>query len=370
MTETRSTGIINKNVKIFKDLDEEIIQTGKCCACGACVAYCESQSFDVIKMDRYTPKFKSDKTMDNCTECGVCYYICSQNFTLLSKMNEVYNIKDEIGNIIDIKAAKTSEKGIEAVSQDGGIVTTILAYLFDKHKIDAAIVSEFDENLNPNPKIIYNKEDLLKSAGTRYSISSQILPLKDLYNISQDILEKKGIFDIEQLKIAFVGTPCQTRGIAKMKFLHLKPAHVVKYIIGLFCFENFNYDLLYEILKKETNVSPEDIKKTWIKKNFFISDKEGNQHEVNIKILDPAVRSHCHECYEFTGKYSDISVGASGAPKGYSMILTRTQKGEDVINSLISHSLIKQFVVPIDQTKEWETKKINWLKKMTGLKRK
>ncbi|MBY9003033.1 MAG: hypothetical protein KGD73_03595 [Candidatus Lokiarchaeota archaeon] len=52
------------------------------------------------------------------------------------------------------------------------------------------------------------------------------------------------------------------------------------------------------------------------------------------------------------------------------MILTRSQKGEDVINSLISHRLIKQHVIPIDQTKEWETKKINWLKKMTGLKRK
>ena len=43
-------------------------------------------------------------------------------------------------------------------------------YIFDKHEIDGAIVSEYDENLKPIPKIIYNKEDLFKSSGTRYTI--------------------------------------------------------------------------------------------------------------------------------------------------------------------------------------------------------
>ena len=42
-----------KDVKVFKDLEEEIIKTSKCCACGACVAYCQSQQFDVIKMVKY-----------------------------------------------------------------------------------------------------------------------------------------------------------------------------------------------------------------------------------------------------------------------------------------------------------------------------
>jgi len=64
--------------------------------------------------------------------------------------------------------------------------------------------------------MIFNKEELLKSAGTRYSISPQILPLKDLYKISQDILSDKGINDVDQLRIAFIGTPCQTKAIRKI----------------------------------------------------------------------------------------------------------------------------------------------------------
>jgi coenzyme F420 hydrogenase subunit beta len=369
MTETKNNSS-DKEVKVFKDLFETIIHPGLCCSCGACVAYCESQGFNVIKMEGYKPRYKSPETVENCTECGLCYFICPQTDTIQEKMNNFYQIKDELGYIKDILAAKTTEKAIEEVGQDGGVVTTILSYLFDKHMIDAAIVSQYDVNFNTIPKIIYDKDDLLKSSGTRYSISSQILPLKDLYNLSLEIIEKKGIFDIEQLRLAFIGTPCQTRAIEKMRFLHVKPAHVIKYSISLFCFENFDYEKLYKILKDETNVEAKNIKKTWIKKNFFLKNKEDKEFEVDIKKLDSAVRNHCHVCDEFTGRFSDISVGATGAPSGYSMIITRNEKAHNLISSLLSEGLIEQYLVPVEKTKEWKEKKIAWLKKMVSLKTK
>jgi coenzyme F420 hydrogenase subunit beta len=370
MTESDKTNSKEEEVKVFKDLFETVIHPGKCCSCGACVAYCESQGFNVIKMEGYTPKYKSPETVDNCNKCGLCYFICPQTDTIQEKINNYYKIEDELGYVEDLIAAKTTQEAIEEVGQDGGVVSTILTYLFDRNMIDAAIVSLYDANLNTIPKIIYDKEDIIKSSGTRYSISSQILPLKDLYNISLDIIEKKRILDIEQLRLAFVGTPCQIRAIGKMRFLHIKPAHVVKFAISLFCYENFDYDKLYELLRSETKVKPKDIKKTWIKKNFFIQDKNNKEFEVDIKKLDPAVRSHCHACDDFTGKFSDISVGASGAPKGYSMIITRNKRSQDLIRSLISAGLIEQYVVPIEQIKEWKTKKTNRLKKMIGQKRK
>ena len=360
----------NNEVKVFKDLFETIIHPGLCCSCGACVAYCESQGFNVIKMDGYTPKYKSPDTVDNCTECGLCFFICPQTDTIQDRIKEYYKIEDELGHIEDILAAKTTEKAIEEVGQDGGIVTTILSYLFDKNKIDAAIVSQYDADLNTVPMIVYEKEDLLKSSGTRYSISSQILPLKDLYNLSLEIIEKKGIFDIEQLRLAFVGTPCQVRAIGKMRFLHVKPAHVVKYAISLFCFENFDYDKLYEILAQETKVDTDQIKKTWIKKNFFLKDTKDKEFEIPIKKLDSAVRTHCLSCDDFTGRFSDISVGASGAPSGYSMVITRNEMGHKLINSLLSLGLIEQYIIPADQTKEWKEKKLARLKRMVELKTK
>ena len=367
---TESQKLLDYEVKTFEDLENEIIKSNKCCACGACIAYCESQGFNVIEMNEYIPEFKSEKSVNNCTKCGVCYYICPQTTTLFEELNDAYYIEDNIGHIVKILAAKTTNSAIEKVGQDGGIVSTILTYLFEKHKIDAAIVSEFDHNFEPVPKIIFDKEDLFKSAGTRYSISSQIFPLKDLYNISQETLMKKEIFDIDQLRMAFVGTPCQCRAVSKMKFLYVKPAHVIKYIIGLFCFENFVYTQLYDILKKETKVDPTKIKRTWIKKNFFIQNRENKEFEVNIKTLDPAVRNNCRECDEFTGRFTDISVGASGAPEGYSMIIIRSDNGENVINDMLSKGIIEQFIVPFNHTIEWKNKKLNWFKKLISLKNK
>jgi coenzyme F420 hydrogenase subunit beta len=368
MTESKSKKFIENVIKTFKNLDNEIIKAEECCGCGACIAYCESQNFNVIEMEGYSPRIKNEKSIDNCTKCGVCYYICPQTIPLLKELIDVHGNEDKIGHIIKILAAKTLNSKLKKIGQDGSVVTTILTYLFDKHEIDTAIVSEFDKNLKPIPKIIFDKEDLLKSAGTRYSISSQVLPLKDLYNISKEIIMEKKIFDIDQLRMAFVGTPCQCRAIRKMQFLHVKPAHVIKYIISLFCFENFEYYKLYDILRKETKVNPCHIKKTWIKKNFFITTKKDEEIEVDIKKLNLAVRKHCSSCDDFTGRLSDISVGSSGAPKEYSMIITRTEKGYNIIKSMLSYRLIEQFIVPADQNGDWINKKLELYKKLISLK--
>jgi coenzyme F420 hydrogenase subunit beta len=356
-------------IKTFENLQNDVISANRCCACGACIAYCENQAFNVIEMDNYTPKFKTDKSVENCKECGYCYYICPQTEPLLDRLKEIHLVKDELGNIIDIFAAKTTNEQIQKVGQDGGIVSTILTYLFDTNNIDAAVVSEYDENFKPIPKIIYRKDELVKSAGTRYSISSNILPLKDLNQIAEVIIsQKKRIYDKDQLRIAFIGTPCQCRAISKMKLLNIKPAHVISIVINLFCFENFDYDKLMDTLQSKTKVIPSDIKKTNIKKNFFVTSKDDSVMEVNIKDFDGAVRNHCHECDEFVGSYSDISIGSSGAPTGYSMIITRTEKGHNLIDSLLATGYIERYIIPADQISEWQPKKINWLKKMTSLK--
>ena len=232
------------------------------------------------------------------------------------------------------------------------------------------MISEYDDELHPIPKLIFNKSELLKSAGTRYSISSQLLPLRDLYNISPQIQKEKGIYDIDQMRVAFVGTPCQVKALRKMQFLSIKPAHVVKYIISLFCFENFDYSALYELIQKEKGIPPSDIKKTYIKKNFFIEGKDNEILEIPIKTLDSAVRSHCKLCDDFTGRYSDISVGSTGAPQGYSLIITRTETGQKVIHSLIPQTHIDRYIPPQDKESDWKEKRKEIFRRMISLKKK
>jgi len=369
MTEANFKNRLIEDIKIFKDLEKEIIDTNLCCACGACVAYCESQGFDVIKMEGYTPKFISDANVDKCRECGLCYYICPQTEPLMEQLKERYNSKDELGNVINIRAAKTTDAKIKEVGQDGGLVTTLLMYLFEKNKIDAAIVSEYDEALKPIPKIIYNKEDLFKSSGTRYTISSNILPLKDLYEIAEDIAEKHHqIYDINQIRMAFVGTPCQCRAIRKMQLLNVSPTHVIKYVFGLFCMENFDYDKLFELVKAETGLEPANIAKMNIKKNFFITDKANEVKEVELKKFDPAVRNHCHECDEFSSRFADISFGGSGAVQQNSMLIIRTEKGQELLTDAVIDGYVQKFTPKKSSIAEWKANKLGLLKRMTNNK--
>ncbi|MGQ4874434.1 MAG: Coenzyme F420 hydrogenase/dehydrogenase, beta subunit C-terminal domain [Promethearchaeia archaeon] len=370
MTESKFNVNEQEGVKIFSDLKEEVINKGLCCACGACVTYCECQGFDVIELFNDQAQFKSSANEKNCTECGVCYFICPQTNVLLDKLYDFYSATNKLGKIINIIAAKTTDKIIEKFGQDGGVVSSILMYLFDRNKIDAAVVSAYDDNFKPQPILIFNKDDLVKTAGTRYSISSQIIALKDLYQLPMDIISEKKILDIDSLRVAFVGTPCQCRAISKMKMLNIKPAHVIKYVISLFCFENFNYKDLYNLLEKKTGITPKNIKKTWIKKNFFIQSKDDKIFEVPIKELNNAVRSHCHECDEFTGKFSDISVGASGAPKGYSMIVIRTEIGKNLIENSLASNYIEQLIIPSNEMPEWKQKRINQFNRLLSLKTK
>ncbi len=358
-----------EEVKTFKNLEDEIVSKNKCCACGACVAYCESQSFDVIEMDGYTPKFKSNKTAENCKECGFCFYICPQTDSLIDKINGVHLVEDELGHISDLIAAKTNNQKLKEIGQDGGIVSTMLIYLFEKDMIDAAIVSEYDDNFKPKPKLIYSIDDVMKSAGTRYSVSSNILPLKDFYDIAEEIIQKhKNLYEIDQLRVVFIGTPCQCKAISKMRLMGVKPSHVIDLVVNLFCFENFDYDKLMNILYEKIKISPSDIKKIQIKKNMFVTSKEGKETEIDIKEFNGAVRDHCLECDEFVGKYSDLSIGASGAPKGHSMVIIRTEKGQNLMHSLIAEGFIEKYRIPPDQINEWKPRKVNWFRKMTSLK--
>jgi coenzyme F420 hydrogenase subunit beta len=354
------------DIKTFEDLEKDVISINNCCACGACIAYCESQAFDVIEMDNYTPKFKTDKSVENCKECGYCYYICPQTDPLMDKINNQYKIKDEMGYVADILAGKTTDAKIKEVGQDGGLVTALLMYLFDKNEIDGAIVSEYDDNLKPIPKIIYNKEDLFKSSGTRYTISSNLLPLKDLYEIAENIVEKHHqIYDINQLRMAFVGTPCQCRAVRKMQLLNISPTHVIKYVFGLFCMENFDYDKLFELVKTETGLEPKDIAKMNIKKNFFITNKANEVKEVELHKFDPAVRNHCKECDEFTSRFADISFGGSGAVQRNSMMIVRTENGQELITNAINDGYMEKFVPTKSPIPKWKGSKLDLLRRMT-----
>jgi len=74
-------------------------------------------------------------------------------------------------------------------------------------------------------------------------------------------------------------------------------------------------------------------------------DKEEDWYAYNVKVggeskacevreLERAVRASCLFCTDFTARLADISVGSVGSPDGFSTMITRSKKGEELFGLL------------------------------------
>jgi len=172
-------------------------------------------------------------------------------------MQELFGTEDVFGTYQNLYKAKTEVPEIAEVAQDGGIVSTLLAYAFKQGLIDGAIVSvtSEDDPWIPEPKIITSYEELLKSAGTRYSLSPNIASLAQYREAVEELLAQRSVGE-DWLRLAFVGTPCQALGVRKMQIAiegaEIRPANLINLNIGLFCMENFDSAKLHKLIQEKT----------------------------------------------------------------------------------------------------------------------
>lgn len=225
----------------FARLQREVINTGACVSCGACVASCDQLGFEDIK----------PKLVGKCTVCGVCYNQCPRTATTRA---------EQIGTYI---AAYTGKSKLDKVrGQDGGVVTSLLLYAMKNKMIDAAVVTlnDGEQHWKPVAKVVTSEADILKSSGSIYSHSQVVPALSDAIRSGYKL-------------IAFVGTPCKIDAVYKMQnspvgLLHLfKGATVLR--IGLFCMDSFSLNGLRSFFEEKNNIALADITKMNIKEGKF-----------------------------------------------------------------------------------------------------
>ncbi|MBA2845873.1 coenzyme F420 hydrogenase subunit beta [Methanococcus maripaludis] len=334
-------------MKSYLNLKEEVWDRETCSGCGACVSVCPTEN---IYFKQQSPvQFDCDEcaciivptengespiSAEFCkvtlydVNCGACYNACPR-----TKERHIFNLEKVPGRVIEnYKAKSTLEtKNI----QSGGVVTAILANAFDEDLIDGAIVMMEDKwTMDPKSYLATSKEDVLKTAGSRYNWNVPILEV-----LKEAVMVKK------LNKIAVVGTPCVINAVYQMMATNndlVEPfKKAIRLKISLFCFETFDYDKMLKKLK-EVEVNPWDIKKMEIDKGkLIVSTIHGNVFNFKIDEMDEYVRKGCKVCRDFTGISSDISVGNVGTPEGYSTVLVRNKWGKGffdraVINGYVS----------------------------------
>lgn len=308
--------------KGFEGLKAEIIDRNLCSYCGACVSFCEH-----LELGPEAPILKEECSLDKegvlkCSENGTCYDICPMTETDIEGLEETFldskGMRDErLGIYKKLIAGKTQIEG-----QDGGVVTSILVAGVEKGLFDCVIVAERIEGYNAAPKIAEDIEEIKKAKGTKYVQCPMVSKIGEAV--------KSG-----KRRIAIVGTPCEITAVRKIQSVLLKEVPQVEITaIGLFCFESFYHDKFVSKTKELLRIDLSSASKIQIAKGECMVTVNGKRYKTKIANLEEMVRGSCRYCDDVTARLADISVGSVGSAEGYSTVIVRSERGEQLLDMI------------------------------------
>ena len=345
----------------FKQMMNEVVAYGSCCECGSCVLVCPHNVIEYVN-GKPMQTAKASAAHDYCgisegIGCDVCAQVCPRLYPRDFQLADLV-FKDEpklyegvFGRYRKIVAARSTDEGVKATCQDGGVVTTLLAYGFEKGLFDGAAVSVRDPErpAHPMPALVTSREEALRTAGSWYTYCPNDLALEQA--------EEKGCE-----KIAFVGVPCQVTPVRKMQqsdasYLdngRKKDQHIrrqtkflkgfgerVTLTIGLLCTEVFTYEgLMVQKIEREMGVPLADVEKFNVKGKVLIYKKGGEVLDMPLKRAQEYARPECHHCGDFTGEVADISCGGVGSME-WTITILRTEKGERIFAELVREGRVE-----------------------------
>lgn len=337
--------------KIFADLINEVHKKGLCGQCGGCVSFCSAGDFGVIQMSESGPPVYINQ--DKCLECGICYLICPQIVAFKDELKEKYKFEYPLGYYKRVTIAQTTDEEILKIATDGGVVTSLLLYLLDNGSIDGAILSRKTGPFSREALLATSKEEIIESAGSSFDVSHQIHETSKYTTYSPIITSLKESKEKEFKKLAVVGTPCQVTTIRKMQELGVVPSNNIKYILGLFCTENFSFDtFLKDKLEAQFGVKLRDIKKLNIKENLIVDLKNNKRLNIKFEQLEKYMRPACRACKDFSNHFADLSFGGLGSPDSYTTVLIRGKLGEDIFDRAIAQGYIMEKSLKTDEKKK------------------
>ncbi len=325
----------------WKELYAEVITTGLCTGCAGCVVTCPH---DVIGYEHEEGKYipfhlEEELGLDNCIHgekgCTTCTRACPRfrawepaaDMHLFGRVREPNEMSGIWRQLLLTRAANDEE---HTKGQDGGFVSAMLNWLLDHDYIEAALVSgvEPDDAWKAKPAVVTNREEVLATAGSRYTYCANPLALPEA--------KARGFS-----RLALVGMGCQTSSPPVM--WDRKAGKVSKpflFNIGLLCSKTFDDAIFPELFEAKYGLEKHEMAKMNIKGVFQIWMKDGSYHEIDLKECHKWTRTGCKNCPDFAAEHSDIATGGIGKDNDWTLTIVRTELGEEVINRMIADGTI------------------------------
>lgn len=310
----------------FETLQAKVIDTGRCCSCGGCVASCPLY---VVDMKGLRPTL-----VGKCTKCGLCLKSCPRMIEDYGPLyTQVFGAKVKRDSALGVYrkaySLRNADETVRIRAQDGGVVSALLIHLLETKRIQGAVVSGVnpDDPWRPVPKLATTREEIVAATKSRYTRSPNLVALRE------------ALKDRKLERIAVVGTPCHIQAIQRMRLAPLKKIdQAVVMTIGLFCSETFSFDqLMQRKIAGDLGVPLAKLRKVDIKGKLLVYPRD--QEEVLQIPLNEArawVEPSCNYCTDFASDFADISVGGAGSPRKYSTVLVRSERGEALIEEMLA----------------------------------
>ena len=268
----------------WKELYAEVITTGLCTGCAGCVVTCPH---DVIGYEHEEGKYlpfhlEEELGLDNCIHgekgCTTCTRACPRfrawepaaDLHLFGRIRE----PDEMAGIWrQLLLTRAVDADQQRVGQDGGFVSAMLIWLLEHDYIEAALVSgvEPDDAWKAKPVLARTKDEVLATAGSRYTYCANPLALRDA--------KEAGLS-----RLALVGMGCQTSSPPVMWDRKAgKVSRPFLFNIGLLCSKTFDDAIFPELFEAKYGLKKADMVKMNIKGVFQIWMKDGSYHEIDLK---------------------------------------------------------------------------------------
>ncbi|MDQ3738256.1 MAG: Coenzyme F420 hydrogenase/dehydrogenase, beta subunit C-terminal domain [Actinomycetota bacterium] len=326
----------------WKELYDEVIESGLCTGCAGCVIACPH---DVIGYEHEEKQYKpfhleEELGPENCIHgekgCTSCTRACPRFGTWETQADEHLfgriREPDEMHGVSrQLLLCRASDEVIHDVGQDGGFVGAMLIWLLEHDYIDAALTSFLDgdpsaqeSSWKARPGIARTRDEIIASAGSRYTYSANTLAMKQALDEGLD-------------RLALVGMSCQSsvppimwaRKVGKIS----KP---FIFNIGLLCSKTFDDAIFAELFEAKYGLKRSDMVKMNIKGVFQIWMRDGSYHEVDLKECHAWTREGCTMCPDFAAEHADISTGGIGEDNDWTLCVVRTELGEEVMNRMVA----------------------------------
>ncbi len=229
----------------------------------------------------------------------------------------------------------------------GGAVTGLLLYMLENNIVDAVVTARKKEGLRGEIIVARSRSELLQAAGNKWSVLPFTLKLKET-------LSDESIRDV-----AMVGLPCQAQFLWQMKLfpvLETDFSQKIKFIISLFCIGTFATEAFLDSIKRIYGIDPEKVISINIVGDSVVIRYDGEKKEILLAEAVPYMQLGCLVCPDYTGVFSDVSAGISEQAPGYTILIARNEKADQIIRGAMEKKYLELRKAPPHILEEIEIK--------------